>query len=86
MTFKCSKNKFLEKVLNMKQIPIKNFNYKKDGNIIVLTNHKILQEFLNQASPKELIQVQHILAMEKYSIRAINDFVKEAGQDIVRRM
>lgn len=86
MIFKCNKNKFLEKVLNMKPLPIQTFIYYKNGKIVELTNHQILQDFLNEASPRELIQVQHILTKDTYSIKSINKFIKEAGYEILNRM
>jgi hypothetical protein len=68
----------------MKPIPVKTFEYNKNGELIVLTNHQIIQRFFNEAKPNDLKQVQHILAMENYSIQAINNFVKSAGNMLVQ--
>lgn len=86
MKFTCKKNKFLENIFNMKSIPEQLFSYKGSKGAVILTNHQIIQRFFDEATAKDLIQVQQMLAQEKYSNKAISDFIKSAGNMLVKKM
>lgn len=85
MKFTCKRNKFLEQLFNMKNIPVQMFQYEKDGEIVSITNHQIIQRFFNEARPNDLIQAQQMLAMEKYSLQSINTFVNSAFNILIKK-
>lgn len=70
MEFICS-NKFLEQILNKKNIPEKIiFSSKK-----CVTNLEVLDLFLRTAPKNELKNFQMVLASNKYSTKSINEFI-----------
>ncbi len=85
MKFRCNKNKFLEQMLNMKPLKEEKFLYKKNytGEIVELTNHYIVQNFLDTANKSGISEAQQILHAQKYSIKAINDFARYMGQNLI---
>lgn len=85
MKFTCKRNKFLEQVFNMKTIPVQIFEYENNGETVVITNHQIIQRFFNEAKPNDLKQVQQMLAVEKYSLQAINTFTKSAFNMLIKK-
>lgn len=70
-------------MLNVKPIKEEKFSYKKNtGEIVIITNHYIIQTFLDTANKSELSNVQQMLNAEKFSVKSINDFAKFMGQNI----
>lgn len=70
MKFSC-KNKFLEQILNKKNIPEQvMFSGEK-----CITNLEVLDFFLKTAPKSELHAFQVMLASNKYSTKSINDFI-----------
>lgn len=78
--FVCKRNKFLENILNMKNIEERIYVI----NGVCISNYEILDAFLKNATTNDLKQVQQLLAKEKYSNKSIDDFVKNAGYNFIK--
>lgn len=81
--FTCNKNKFLASVINSKNINEVFFTYNINGHTSIFSNIEILNIFFKTANKKQLIQAQQILQQDKFSEKAINNFVYHFAEEFL---
>lgn len=81
--FICKQQPFLATMINAKNLRELVFSYRYNGRIKTFTNFEALDHFFKNGKKENFVEVQQILAREKYSVKAINDFAYRYGLEFL---